>query len=58
VAHDQGAGELRLEEERAKRFGINGVPFSLIDGRVALSDAHEPQIILETIKKAVRRDDT
>ena len=54
LASNLGAGEVRLEEERGRRLGVNGVPFFLIDGQVALSGAHEPEFIRETLKKAVR----
>jgi predicted DsbA family dithiol-disulfide isomerase len=54
LASDRGAGEVRLEEDRGRRLGVNGVPFFLVEGRVALSGAHEPEIILETLKNAVR----
>jgi predicted DsbA family dithiol-disulfide isomerase len=54
LASNRGAGEMRLEEERGRRLGVNGVPFFLVDGRVALSGAHEPEIILETLKNAMR----
>ena len=52
-----GAGELHLEEERGRRLGINSVPFFLIDRQVALSGAHEPEVIVETIEKALQRGD-
>ena len=54
LASNRGAGEVRLEEERGRRLGVNGVPFFLIDGQVALSGAHEPEIILEALKTAMR----
>jgi predicted DsbA family dithiol-disulfide isomerase len=54
LASNRGAGEVRLEEERGRRLGVNGVPFFLVDGRVALSGAHEPEIILEALKNGVR----
>jgi predicted DsbA family dithiol-disulfide isomerase len=53
----RGAGEVRLEEERGRRLGINGVPYFLIEGRVTLSGAHEPEIIVGALEKAVHRGD-
>ncbi len=57
LASDDGVGEVRLEEERGRRLGIDGVPFFLIDGRVALSGAQEPDVIVEAIEKAARGGD-
>jgi len=57
LTSDRGTGEVRLEEERGRRLGINGVPFFLIEGRVALSGAHEPEIIVGAVEKAMHRGD-
>jgi predicted DsbA family dithiol-disulfide isomerase len=57
LAGDEGVGELRLEEERGRRQGIDGVPHFLIAGRVALSGAQHPEIILGAIEGAVRGGD-
>jgi predicted DsbA family dithiol-disulfide isomerase len=57
LSSDRGAGEVRLEEERGRRIGINGVPFFFIDGRVVLSGAHEPEIIVGAMEKAMHRGD-
>jgi predicted DsbA family dithiol-disulfide isomerase len=57
LSSDGRAGEVRLEEERGRRLGINGVPYFLIEGRVALSGAHEPEIIVGALEKAVHRGD-
>jgi predicted DsbA family dithiol-disulfide isomerase len=57
LASDEGSGEVRLEEERGRRLGIDGVPFFLIDGRVALSGAQEPEVIAEAITRGVQRGD-
>jgi predicted DsbA family dithiol-disulfide isomerase len=50
---DQGVPEVRGEEERGKSLGLDGVPFFLIGGRVALSGAQEPEMIREAIERAV-----
>jgi predicted DsbA family dithiol-disulfide isomerase len=57
LAGDEGVAELQLEEERGHRLGIDGVPHFLIDGRVVLSGAHEPEIILGAIDEAMRGGD-
>ena len=57
LASDRGAGEVRREEERGRQLGINGVPYFFIEGRVALSGAHEPEIIVGAVEKAMHRGD-
>jgi len=57
LSSDRGAGEVRQEEERGRRLGISGVPYFLIDGRVALSGAQEPEIIVGALENAVQRGD-
>jgi predicted DsbA family dithiol-disulfide isomerase len=57
LASDEGVGEVRQEEERGRRMGIDGVPFFLIDGRVALSGAQEPDVIVGAIETAARSGD-
>jgi predicted DsbA family dithiol-disulfide isomerase len=57
LAGDEGVGELRREEERGRRLGIDGVPYFRIDGRGALSGAHKPEVILGAIEEAMRGGD-
>jgi predicted DsbA family dithiol-disulfide isomerase len=57
LSSDGGLSEVRPEEERGRRMGIDGVPYFLIDGRVALSGAQEPEVIVEAIEKAARGGD-
>ena len=52
---DEGSDEVRLEEERGRRLGIDGVPFFLIDGRVAFSGAQEPEVIAGAITRGEQR---
>jgi predicted DsbA family dithiol-disulfide isomerase len=49
-------GEVRQEEERGRRLGFDGVPYFLINGKVAFSDAHEPETILGAIERAMRSE--
>jgi predicted DsbA family dithiol-disulfide isomerase len=53
---DQGADDVRREQERGRRLGIDGVPHFLFNGKVALSGAQEPGTILEAIKRALRSE--
>jgi predicted DsbA family dithiol-disulfide isomerase len=50
---NQGTEDVRRELERGRRLGIDGVPYFLINRKVALSGAHEPEIIREAIEEAV-----
>jgi predicted DsbA family dithiol-disulfide isomerase len=55
LAGDEGIGELRREEERGRLLGIESVPFFVIDGRVGLAGAHEPEIVQRAIEEAMQR---
>jgi predicted DsbA family dithiol-disulfide isomerase len=55
LSNDLGADDVRHEEERGRRLGIDGVPHFVINGNVSLSGAQEPEIILEAIEETVRR---
>ncbi|HVE50295.1 MAG TPA: DsbA family oxidoreductase [Casimicrobiaceae bacterium] len=52
LASDLGRAEIGEAESRAQSLGITGVPFFIFDGRVALSGAHPPETIGETIARA------
>jgi predicted DsbA family dithiol-disulfide isomerase len=58
LASDHGADDVRHEEDRGHRLGIDGVPHFLFNGRVTLSGAQEPETILAAIEKAVRKQAT
>jgi predicted DsbA family dithiol-disulfide isomerase len=57
LSNNRGAGAVRLKEEGGRQLGFNGVPFFLIDGRVALSGAQAPEIIVGAVEKAMHRSD-
>jgi predicted DsbA family dithiol-disulfide isomerase len=44
--------DVAAADERARSLGIQGVPFFVFDGRVALSGAHEPATLLDAIERA------
>ncbi|HVO90801.1 MAG TPA: DsbA family oxidoreductase [Casimicrobiaceae bacterium] len=46
------ASEVSDADLRARQMGIEGVPFFIFDGRVALSGAHEPATMLQAIAQA------
>jgi predicted DsbA family dithiol-disulfide isomerase len=54
LATDRFAAEVRADEERARRFGINGVPFFAIDERYGVSGAQSSDVLLEALDGAWR----
>jgi predicted DsbA family dithiol-disulfide isomerase len=48
-------GEVAAADERARALGIGGVPFFVINGKVAVSGAHEPATLLDAIAEARSR---
>jgi predicted DsbA family dithiol-disulfide isomerase len=50
-----GSDEIAQAELRAQELGISGVPFFIFDGRVALSGAHPPEMMLDAIEQARKR---
>jgi predicted DsbA family dithiol-disulfide isomerase len=38
---------------QARQYGINGVPFFVIDGRYAISGAQPPEVFVEVLSRAV-----
>ena len=52
LASDALRDDVAAADERARSLGIQGVPFFVFDGRVAVSGAHEPATLLDAIAKA------
>jgi predicted DsbA family dithiol-disulfide isomerase len=51
---DEGlAAQVEAAEERARTLGITGVPFFVFDGRVAVSGAQDPDVLLQAMRQAV-----
>jgi len=46
------ATDVATADERARNMGIEGVPFFIFNGKVALSGAHEPEALLQAIAQA------
>jgi predicted DsbA family dithiol-disulfide isomerase len=46
-----GLEELRAEEERARPAGVQGVPFFIINGEVAVSGAQPPGVFLDAFDR-------
>ena len=52
LAGDAYAAEVRADEERARSFGISGVPFFAIDERHGVSGAQTPDVLLGALRQA------
>jgi predicted DsbA family dithiol-disulfide isomerase len=48
---DEGLAAIRAEEAEARGLGIQGVPFFIVNGEVALSGAQEPKAFLEAFER-------
>src|SRR3954470_2591412 len=52
LAGDKGLGLVRAGEEQARRLGVSGVPFFIVNGRVALSGAQPPELLRQAFEQA------
>ncbi len=52
LSGDSYAGAVRQDEEQARRLGISGVPFFVIDGRYGVSGAQPSEALLEVMTTA------
>jgi predicted DsbA family dithiol-disulfide isomerase len=50
---DRYAEEVRADESEARELGINGVPFFVFDGRLAVSGAQPADLLLKALQQAV-----
>ena len=49
---DEGLESLRVAEAEARRLGVQGVPFFVVNGGVAISGAQPPQAFLDAFDRA------
>jgi predicted DsbA family dithiol-disulfide isomerase len=49
---DDGLTAIQVEEAEAHRLGVQGVPFFIVNGELALSGAQEPKVFLEAFERA------
>lgn len=54
AASEAHGAEVRALEARARELGIQGVPFFILDRKLALSGAQPPEIMVDAIREAVR----
>ncbi|MBD2844208.1 DsbA family oxidoreductase [Paenibacillus sp. IB182496] len=52
LAGDRYADEVRSDEQRAARLGIRGVPFYLLDGKLAVSGAQQAEAFRQALEQA------
>lgn len=48
---DQGLDAVRAGEDQARRLGVSGVPFFVVNGRVALSGAQPPELFRQAFEQ-------
>ena len=52
LAHDGVATQVRAADQRARELGVQGVPFFIFNHKVAVSGAHDPDVLLDAIRQA------
>jgi predicted DsbA family dithiol-disulfide isomerase len=52
LSGDEGLAAIRAAEEQARRSGVQGVPYFLINNTVALAGAREPSAFLDAFEQA------
>lgn len=52
LASDRFAAEVRADESRAAAIDVHGVPFFLVDGRLAIGGAQPPRVLLRVLERA------
>jgi len=52
LASDGGRVDVEAEEQRSRALGVTGVPFFIFNGRLAVSGAQPPDVLLDAIEQA------
>ncbi len=52
LAGDEFADEVRADERRATEIDVTGVPFFLVDGRLGVPGAQDPELLLRVLDRA------
>ena len=52
-AEDLDVNDVLAEIEEARRIGVTGVPFFILDRRLAVSGAQPPEILLDALRQAL-----
>lgn len=53
LAGEEGRAEVRALEDDARRLGVQGVPFFIVDRRVAVSGAQSPALVADALRRAL-----
>jgi predicted DsbA family dithiol-disulfide isomerase len=54
---DLGIAEVAAADRQAREMGIGGVPFFVFNGRIAVSGAQAPEVLVDAIGRSRRTDD-
>lgn len=54
LASDAFSDDVRRDERQARELGIHGVPFFLLDGKLALSGAQPVEVFERALRQAAR----
>ena len=57
LASDEGASVVAQMDRRVRELGVTGVPFFIFGGKVAVSGAHEPAVLVEAMDEAMRESE-
>ena len=52
LADPRARAAVEEEDNRARAIGVQGVPFFIFNGKVAVSGAHEPEALLDAMRQA------
>jgi predicted DsbA family dithiol-disulfide isomerase len=52
LASDRYADDVRADEQQAAAYGINGVPFFVVDGKYGVSGAQPADLLLQVLERA------
>jgi predicted DsbA family dithiol-disulfide isomerase len=53
LGSDEYLAAVRADQQQAIDYGINGVPFYIVDGRYGMSGAQDPSAFVEILEKAL-----
>jgi predicted DsbA family dithiol-disulfide isomerase len=57
LASEEGAAAIGEMDSRVRELGVNGVPFFIFGGKLAVSGAHEPDVLMGAMAQALRQVD-
>ncbi len=51
------ADDVQADIDQARAYGINGVPFFVVDGRYGVSGAQDPAVFVQVLRQAATERD-